>query len=374
MERLRIVCVLALLPLGSIAGVANAQAAADYLRHLDGLRAEWRALKTAADSAERARQRGGAVSIQRGSLRVIADSVIAGPADAAARLAADAIDATFGSAAVALETHPVVLRRLISIRGSDTTFAISVSAAGREEVASASSADEVQARLAGSLRGAVALQPLHQSLGDSLRRWFRVPLPAGRESRTETAVVYFELVTASTPVSRRCLAGDIHGCRQLLGLSPLVDPIVEGFTAAQRRTLVEARTLALRTAANAATFDRCVKGRDDAACIDRLRELPSELIEWPIASANMTRSFARVVLRDGSDGASARLQSAGSLTLAAAFASAGRRDPDSLVASWRSHVLASRPSRATVLPSTALATLMWITAFGALALRSSRWR
>jgi hypothetical protein len=47
---------------------------------------------------------------------------------------------------------------------------------------------------------------------------------------------------------------------------------------------------------------------------------------------------------------------------------------DSLVRSWRTHVMSARTEANMMTPGIAMVALFWTTTLGALALRSSRWR
>ena len=352
-----------------------AQSATDYRRELDRLIPEWRAAKAAVEESERARQHAArAIVIERGGLRITVDSAVVPHVMDALAAASREIDATFGAKARLLADHPVIIRRRTTVSGPDTTYSLGVRANTREDVVTLGDPVETRAQLIAALHGSLVVSPLHAVLDDSIRAWFRAALPAGDESRSELGVVYLELVTGSTTISRRCLAGDLVGCRQILGLSPIADPVLEGYTATQRRALVGADAPRFRTPGKAAEFDRCVAQHDDAACAARLRELSVESVLRSIASANIRRSFARSVLEQGGPGAYERLAATSALALDARFASAGGLPADSLVASWRARALSARPARSPVTPSTALATLAWIVACGALALRSSRWR
>ena len=354
---------------------AAAQTAADYRRQLDSLEPARLRARAAMRAQEREAEReGGVVAISRGNLRIIADSTIASHLLEAADSAARAIDATFGASAQLLAEHPVIARERRVMHNGDTVTRIGIEANGQEHVVALDSRSDTRRQVIAALTGRAAAVPLYTSLDDSLRGWLRAPLPAALESRTERTTAYAEVVTASTDISRRCMAGDLLGCRELLGLSPIADPLATGFTSAQRRALVAAHASQLRRYETARSFDRCVHQGDDAACTERLRELSTETILRSISSASLRRSFARAALRRGGPGAYQRLRESYSLPLDARFAIAARTPADSLVMAWRADVLASRPSPASVTPATGLATLAWIAACGALALRSSRWR
>jgi hypothetical protein len=76
----------------------------------------------------------------------------------------------------------------------------------------------------------------------------------------------------------------------------------------------------------------------------------------------------------GGDGAYARLHASVGRPIAERFGIAARMPADSVIASWQAHVMTGRPAQPAIPPLGALATVLWIGACGALALRSSRWR
>ena len=369
---------------------ALAQSVIDARRELDSLMPELTAARAAFDSARRTRTRAPAmIAIERGYLRLRVESSIASMMSGAAVQASASIGRLFGdraslaSASVIVATVDSVItrdRRRATIRirrlDPDTT---SITGAGlrragnAERVIAIGAPDETEAAVTIALE-AVASVPLHALLDDGLRLWFRTALPATIESREELENVYIDLTTASTELSRRCLAGDVRQCSQVLGLEPIGDPIVEAYTAVDRRRLVQSDVERLRSPAKAAEFDRCVTGLDDGACIARLRERSPESLVSTYSTTATRRSFARWALEVGGDGAYARLQSSAGRPLSERFGVAARMPADSVIASWHAHVMSGRPARPAIPPLGALATVLWIGACGALALRSSRWR
>lgn len=356
------------------AGSAQAQTAADYRRQLDELEPAWRAASAAVKEAERARRvTARSVPVERGHLRLLVDSAISDVVAASIDSAARNIEQTFGTSALQLREHPIVIRTRAVVRGGETTQVIGLRGPTREQTVSLDDARTMNEQLVAALGGPVVVSTLHASLDDTLRSWFQTPLTATGASPAPAPRIHTELVTASTPLSRRCLAGEVAGCRQLLGLSPTVDILVEGHTAVDRRRLVVARR-ELRAPATAAEYDRCVREDDDAACIARLRESLIELSPWSGSSATVRHSFSRFVLARGGEGAYPRLRDSRGLPLDERFAAAGGMPADSLVSLWHARVVSTRPTPSSVPPATAAATLAWVLACGALALRSSRWR
>ena len=353
-----------------------AQSAAEYRRRLDSLEPQWLAARADVEAKERARRTAArAVVVERGPLRLIVDSSLLPVVMEPASVAADELVRTFGGAADALADHRFIVReKYLGRRGADSVRTIMIGVEGREHSSAFGDSAENRYRVLSVLRGSQVTAILHAKLDDSLRTWFRAPLQAGVETPAERERAYVWLVTASTDVSRLCLAGDLVGCRKLLGLAPVHDPLMEGHTAVQRRALVLSHSARLRTAAHTREYDRCVANHDDAACIARLRTLPVDVFIRSMANVDTHRSFARFVLERGGAGAYDRLRASTTLPLDARFGAAGGAPADTLVAAWRAGIIAARPSRTPVTPITAFATLAWIAAGAVLALRSSRWR
>jgi hypothetical protein len=115
-------------------------------------------------------------------------------------------------------------------------------------------------------------------------------------------------------------------------------------------------------------------GRDDAACVSRLREFSAERLARSLSTTAARRSYARWALAQGGAGAYARLRNSKGRPIEERFAIAAGMPADALVASWHAHVMTAQPASSTIPPATAFATLFWIGACGALSLRSSRWR
>jgi hypothetical protein len=96
------------------------------------------------------------------------------------------------------------------------------------------------------------------------------------------------LATASTPGARRCLGGDLGGCREFLGLVTPDDPALTGLTPVLRRSLVERRP-ALRFHVDYGVYDRCVLEEEDDACVVAARGLPVETIRSAISPTGARR-------------------------------------------------------------------------------------
>ena len=378
------------LALLALATPAVAQPVIEARRELDSLIPALRAATAVIESAERASRRdAGAMSIERGHLRVSVDTSIASQVASAAAAASASLEKVFGDRArlasayvIGARLQPARVNRedghVVRIRRIDpdsmSTQGAAIRRAGNaERVVAVGDPEKTAAGLVAALE-AVAAVPLHASLDDDLRLWFRTSLSATAETPDELENLYIDLTTSSTELSRRCLVGDVRGCRQILGLAPIADPLLEAYTSTDRRRLVEGNAERLRPPAKAAEFDRCVLGADDIACIARLRDLPPESLSSAYSTTAARRSFARWAIGLGGADAYTRLSTSTGVPLDDRLGLAARLPGDSLVASWQAHVMSARPGQSTLPPITALMTMLWIGACGALALRSSKWR
>ena len=382
--------VLAASLLAGIPARSEAQATAEARRELDSLLPQLAAANARLTDIEQARRRSaGAMLVQRGHLTVMADSAIAPLIGDAAAVATASLDRVFGADAQRAAAQSIVARVQSVARNGDTSRVIRVRrteslereralgdlrlAASEERVVALDTPERTHADLVKAFE-ALGAAPLHSSLDDELRFWFRSALPATSETSSEIEDIYVDLATSSTGISRGCLAGDVGRCRQALGLSPIADPVLDAYTASQRRSLVATNAPRLRLPANASEYDRCVRGDDDAACINRLRELPEDLLTRGLSSTAARRSFARWALAKGGAGAYSRLRSGSHLSVVERFAATAGVPTDSLVASWQQHVTSGRPAQSSLPPISAFATLLWIGVCGALSLRSTKWR
>lgn len=178
-----------------------------------------------------------------------------------------------------------------------------------------------------------------------------------------------ELVTRASTVVRRCYEGDLEGCAQATGLRGGEAPWRNWFTAPERRLYVE-RMVRPSDASGSALWDGCVRAGMDDACmvILRGRALPAPL------TPRARSSLLSLALETGGPGAFHRLREAGGGDLSHALEAAAGVPLDTLLASWRREVLATRRSAWAGLSRSPVTLLLWILLFGALASRSTRWR
>ena len=365
-------------PAGAQTRAGDPARTAAYRARVETLAVRWRAASDAVTRAEAARrERAPGVPISEGVLRVTADSTLVSLVRGGSRAATQLIEATFGAEAAILTERQFIAERLARAERDDSVPVVRILRDGDPNGWTATTvvigdAAETERQIAWAIGSAVA--PLfHARLDSALQRWLRSPIPAHRESRDELEIAYIELATASTPGARRCLAGDLAGCREFLGLVLPDDPALNGLTPTLRRSLVGARP-ALRTSAAWAAYDRCMLEELDDACVVAARALPIEVIEAAISPTGARRSLARRAIAAGGADAFTRLRRSTSLPIDARLAAAAGQPADSLVAVWRDAVLAARPTSLQVTPGIAVMTVLWTLAVSAIALGSSRWR
>ena len=203
-----------------------------------------------------------------------------------------------------------------------------------------------------------------------LGEWATLPVPEAGSTDGALARAYDELATWNTVPARACAAGDRAACRAALGWQPAADPLTTWFNAGDRRILgswLFARTQAVGRAPTV-TIGPCDASRDDATCLAYLRSLPPAQVPAPLGPS--ARESALLVALDlGGDGALDRLEHDTSTTVEGRLVAAARMSSADLVEAWRRRVVAARPEGvAPQLPHTASGVL-WVLAFGLLAVR-----
>jgi hypothetical protein len=178
-----------------------------------------------------------------------------------------------------------------------------------------------------------------------------------------------ELIATPSTAVRRCFRGDLDWCVEALGLNGTDGGWEKWYTAEERRDYIQGRT---RPSGDRTTaiWDGCVRARMDDACEVFLRDKEPLIPLSPEARA----SFLGQALRTGGAGAFLRLRAADGEPLLDRLVAAAGVPQDSLLAAWRSAVLAARPSARAGLIRSPLSVLFWLVLLGALAVRSTRWR
>lgn len=201
------------------------------------------------------------------------------------------------------------------------------------------------------------------------RSWLPSPVrPVG-----EPADVYRALAVTPSKINRSCLVGDVHACAQALGLGVSPDSWKSWFTPQEERDQVLSRYLFDR---RSRALQRACGNGSDASC----RRLLGQEYARPHRFTPGTlpysarQSLLWLALQRGGVGAWDRLLKDPDAPPEQALAEVAGVGVDPLVAAWRRWVLERRPDVSAGLPGAVLAAGAWILLFGALAMRSTRWR
>src|SRR5207302_8533220 len=208
----------------------------------------------------------------------------------------------------------------------------------------------------------------------ALQGWLGGPVRPLIHADLERADVYVRLVTAPSEASRRCLIGDIGACRDALDLFVGGDRVARWYPSArERRSLLKTFTpYYFDRGAQQPMLRACAEG-SDSACTELLRSLPPGALPRPL-TYDARAALVHIALRLGGREAYHRLVATPGAPIADRLAGAAGVSVDSLVAQWRSEILAARPAPVTVPPWGPRAALGWTAVFAVCPLRSSRWR
>jgi hypothetical protein len=216
---------------------------------------------------------------------------------------------------------------------------------------------------------AIALKVVFHAADPVFFRWMGDFVPRDSLSSVEWIGLRMALVSAGSAVGPRCHRGDLAACRLVLGLVPVVDPVLQWHDAVTRRRIVRQRSGEARRLSGPMTRD-CERGTD-SACVVLIRQFAEPLGDPGGPAARF--SLARTAVALGGDGALTRLLASSGTPEAHLVAAAGL-PMDSIVAHWHARVRDTRiPSRDLTAEIVLVATA-WVTGLGLLSLRSSRWR
>jgi hypothetical protein len=342
-------------------GAASAQESAALQRRvtrLDALRHEAAAALARADSA-----RWEALdTVRAGSLVIVTRPSDAALVRRAAELAWGSLDSLYGDAARRLETQPM----LLSIMTRPFRYVAPGLEHHQRVMAPETATPEDVARQL-TLGAAAATRTWTDS---AVANWLGPILLPAIHRGAEHARVYVELVTAPSAAVRLCYNGNTAGCRAALGLLDGGDAAALWYDAAERRDVVR-RTLEARHLSRRPETEACVERRSDSSCLAVLHAM--QWFDAPL-SAEARHSLARLVLDVGGRAAYTRLLRYRGRPLSERLAFAAGVPRDSLMARWRSSILAARPKPVTITAPGAWTALGWAVVFALLALRSSRWR
>jgi len=352
-----------LLPLLACARALSGQGLPRLQARADSLAREWRrasAVADAIDSLERTRALAGRDTIRVGALTIVTDPSLLPLREAASR-AWPLIDSVYGDEAQQLEHRPYAVVAV----DPDTTVERPPRHSGIEipwdqDVAS------VTQLLLSSVPVAAPDTALESWLGGPLR-----PLV---DTDHQRGGVYVQLVTAPSRASRRCLIGDLGGCRDALDLVEHGDPLARWYPSARER-----RSLVLKTftpywsgQAQVSMFRACDQG-SDSACTELLRSLPSGTLPPPL-TYDARATLVNIALQLGGRAAYHRLMASVGRSIADRLALAGGVGVDTLLSRWRARIRRARPAPVSLPPFGMWIALGWTALFAVCGLRSSRWR
>ena len=327
----------------------------------DSLLTEWQQARHFADvqdSLRLAGERGGRDTIRVGALVYLVNRSPL-PLRQAAAIAWPQLERFYGPAAQAFAQHPFLIQAVDPDTNVDISPGQAIKIVWNTEVAPLS-------------RALVAMADLG-SLDTSLRDWLGGAVVARFDSGPAHAAVYVQLVTAPSRAVQRCYGGDRNACSDALSLSDMTDPTVQWYGPGEQRELVATQYGDfLNRTGHAQALHSCEEGSDES-CLELLRSLaPGALIRPLDYQARLT--LLETAVRLGGAATFQRFITASAGPMGRRLAVAARVSEDSLVARWRSDVLAARPAPVPLPPWGGWVALGWVIAFGTCGLRSSRWR
>ena len=352
------------------APAVHGQTQAEYRARVEQLVPLWKrevAAYQREDSLRKAR-------LPRDTMRVdglvlLADSALRNVARSAAALSAGALRRRFGSDLTPLRSEIYTVSRNTEWR-IDTPMADVgyVDSTGR--VAGGITMPATADAIAESWTG-IASQRMTAEVGPNFGEWLSNAIPVDSAATDTWVGVRIDVVTSQFAVSRQCYAGSISACELALGIRGTNDPLRSWFNAAERRGVVLRDWDALhRTRPDLMTA--CVMRREDSACVEAGELISKQALQPPLGTASR-QALARLALDLGGAAGFARLRAAPD-SIGAQLAAAAGIPLDSLVARWRTAVVSTAAEHTTMTPGVAMMSICWVTACGALALRSSRWR
>ncbi len=308
-------------------------------------------------------------TVRSGPLVLLADSSLIGFARQVAGPAAATLERRFGSAADVLRSHPYLLSGPDSTSFRNGPISLSeVDSTGQARFVQSEPGDLKAMIWAVTHRAAVTIGT---QLGPDFRRWLGGAFPMDSATPGMWTGVRIDLVTSTSTLARACYAGADSACALALGVTGADDPVLRWLDVTGRREEVRRAGYRLR-ADNGALYNRCVAQHVDTACTALLHLLPADEFDPPLG-ATARQSLLALALDLGGRDAVTRMRAAPD-DRAARLAAAAGISADSLVRMWRRDVVAARSSNPSMSWGMALTSLLWVTACGALALRSSPWR
>ncbi|MEQ9400986.1 MAG: hypothetical protein RJQ04_17595 [Longimicrobiales bacterium] len=214
-----------------------------------------------------------------------------------------------------------------------------------------------------------------ETAGTRVGDWYggavRFPLVPG--------TVYRMLTGYRAEINERCLSDGGTACWTALGGGMDDTPLDDWYTAAERMALVGRfygmRRDRIRDGQLRENLARCLDEERPAACdavIDGQFGYPNRYA--PLGQADARPALLMIALQAGGDGAWARLTEDLEREPGEALLYVSGLTPEELGNRWQAWVLADPPETYAGFGTRSLITLLWILAFAALAMRSTRWR
>jgi hypothetical protein len=184
---------------------------------------------------------------------------------------------------------------------------------------------------------------------------------------------YLHLATSPNLTARRCLVGDLEGCRLAVRLGTTADPLRDWLTPETRRAIVASSGFRHRN--GPPDDDRlCVDERKEDACLAILRRDIPNAADEPLRGRYGQTSLTITALgMPGAPGYAAIRGRSGLEPTAALEAIAGAPLHD-ILRQWRSRVLSARTETVVLEPRELLASAGWVLLLGLASLKGTRWR
>lgn len=206
--------------------------------------------------------------------------------------------------------------------------------------------------------------PNREVLAQQFRYWFAeaatASMPASMRQWIGTTMVsrkyeefygtFRALARDNTRASRSCLQGSLDACARLMGIQPHNDTVAKWLEPEERlaalrglergaRTRLNLRLRYLHTEDALATFDDCLQRQNMASC-----DYIFGILHWGPPLAGFTREYLlQSAVTRGGDDAFARLENAKATDIGEILSITAGVPVDTLIAEWRSRVMAAQP-------------------------------
>lgn len=214
------------------------------------------------------------------------------------------------------------------------------------------------------------------TLGDDLRHtrigdWLTAPI----QEPVEGTRFYRLLAQFPAQVDAQCIEGDAMKCWSALGLDLDDNALDDWYSPRQRRNMATVMGVT-RELEDLKTS--CVQGGPQEDCDSFLEQMGTGWYRGqsfdPMPSGAGRGALVWLALNAGGPGAWDRLKEDPDMSPADALRYASGMSTRELSAAWRRWLMAQRPAQPAALDPALLITLLWMVAFAALAMRTTRWR